>query len=115
MVKELFKKMRNEFEETGKEERKVEQLRTIEQRSRTCDKHVQEFKKIAKGSGYERQSFIEEFKKGLNRGIRKKLVEAESSPSLIEEWQERSVRLDRNQRQSRAITNGYLLICELMI
>ena len=34
MVKELFKKMRNEFEETGKEERKVEQLRTIEQGDR---------------------------------------------------------------------------------
>jgi len=115
MLKELFKKMRNEFEEIGEEERKVEQLKTIEQRSRTCNKHVQEFKKIAKESGYKRQSFIEEFKKRLNRGIRKKLVEAESSPSLIKEWQERSVRLDRNQRQSRAITNGYLLICELMI
>jgi len=40
MVKELFKKMRNEFEETGKEERKVEQLRTIEQRGRMCDKYI---------------------------------------------------------------------------
>jgi len=34
------------------EERKIEQLRTIEQGERTCDKYVQEFKKIAKGSGY---------------------------------------------------------------
>jgi len=38
----------------------------------------------------------------LSRVLRKKLAEAESPPSTIEEWQERAVRLDRNQRQSRA-------------
>jgi len=30
-----------------------------------------------------------------------KLVEAESPPSTIEEWQERVVKLNRNQRQSK--------------
>ena len=30
------------------------------------------------------------------------MAEAENPPSTIEEWQERVVRLDRNQRQSRA-------------
>jgi len=30
------------------------------------------------------------------------LAEAEEPPSTIEEWQERAVRLDKNQRQSRA-------------
>ena len=39
-VEELFKKMRNEFRETEEEERKVEQLRTIEQRGRMCDKYI---------------------------------------------------------------------------
>ena len=34
MVEELFSKMRNEFGETVEEERKVEQLRTIEQEGR---------------------------------------------------------------------------------
>ena len=37
----------------------------------------------------------------MNRAIKRKLVEAEIFPSIIEEWQERSVRLNRNQRQSR--------------
>jgi len=37
----------------------------------------------------------------LNRAIKRKLVEAEIFPSIIEEWQERSARLNRNQRQSR--------------
>ena len=45
---------------------------------------------------------IEEFKRGLNRAIRRKLAEAEELPTTIGEWQERVVRLDRNQRQSRA-------------
>jgi len=44
---------------------------------------------------------IEEFKRELNGTIRKKLAEAKELPSTIGEWQERAVRLDRNQRQSR--------------
>ena len=62
---------------------------------------MQEFKKVARGSGYERRPLIKEFKRGLNRSIRRKLAEAEEPPTTIEEWQERAVRLDRNQRQSR--------------
>jgi len=50
-VEQLFSKIRNDFGETSEEERKIEQLRTIEQGSRTCDKYVQEFKKVARGSG----------------------------------------------------------------
>jgi len=38
----------------------------------------------------------------LSGAIRRKLAEAEELPSTIGEWQERAVRLDRNQRQSRA-------------
>jgi len=76
-------------------------LRTIEQERRTCDKYVQEFKKIVRGSGYERWPLIEEFKRGLSKVLRRKLAEAENSSSTIEKWQERAIRLDRNQRQSR--------------
>jgi len=84
------------------EKRKIEQLRTIEQGGRTCNEYIQEFKKITKGSSYEGQLLIEEFKRGLNGAIRRKLAEAEEPLSTIGEWQERVVRLDRNQRQSRA-------------
>ena len=47
-VEKLFTKIRNDFGETSEEERKIEQLRMIEQGGRTCDKYVQEFKKIAR-------------------------------------------------------------------
>ena len=66
-----------------------------------CDEYIQEFKKVTRGSGYEGQSLIEEFKRGLSRVIKKKLAEAEEPLTTIGEWQERTVRLDRNQRQSR--------------
>jgi len=101
-VEQLFAKIRDDFRETSEEEKKIEQLRTIEQGGRTCDEYVQEFKKIARGSSYERRPLIEEFKRELNGAIRRKLEEAEEPPTTIGEWQERVVRLDRNQRQSRA-------------
>jgi len=101
-VKQLFTKVKNDFGETSEEKRKIEQLWTIEQGGRTCNEYVQEFKKVTKGSDYEGRPLIEEFKRGLNRAIRRKLAEAKEPPTTIGEWQERAVRLDKNQRQSRA-------------
>jgi len=101
-VEQLFAKIKNDFGETLEEERKIEQLRTIKQEGRTCDKYVQEFKKVTRGSGYKGRPLIEEFKRGLNGAIRRKLAKAEELSTTIGEWQERAVRLDRNQRQSRA-------------
>jgi len=100
-AEQLFTKIRNDFGETLEEERKIEQLRTIEQGGRTYDEYVQEFKKVARGSGYEGRPLIKEFKRRLNGAIRRKLAEAEELPTTIGEWQKRAVRLDRNQRQSR--------------
>ena len=85
-TEQLFTKIRDNFGETLEEEKKIEQLRTIEQGGRTCNKYMQEFKKVARGSGYERRPLIEEFKRGLNRSIRRKLVEAEEPPTTIGEW-----------------------------
>jgi len=101
LVEQLFTKIRNNFGETLEEERKIEQLRTIEQGGRTCNEYMQEFKKVTRGSGYKGRPLIKEFKRGLNGSIRRKLAEAEELPTTIGEWQERAVRLDRNQRQSR--------------
>jgi len=85
-TEQLFTKIRDNFGETLEEEKKIEQLRTIEQGGRTCNEYMQEFKKVARGSGYERRPLIEEFKRGLNRSIRRKLVEAEEPPTTIGEW-----------------------------
>jgi len=39
-AEQLFTKIRNNFGETSEKERKIEQLRTIEQGGRTCNKYV---------------------------------------------------------------------------
>jgi len=101
LVEQLFIEIRNDFGKTLEEEKKIEQLRTIKQGGKTCNEYVQKFKKVARGSGYEGRPLIEKFKRGLNGSIRRKLVEAEELPTTIGEWQERVVRLDKNQRQSR--------------
>jgi len=82
-AEQLFAKIRNDFGEISEKERKIEQLRMIEQGGRTCNEYVQEFKKVTRGSDYERRPLIEEFKRGLNGAIRRKLVEAEELPTTI--------------------------------
>ena len=101
-MEKLFTKIRNDFGKTLEEERKIEQLQTIEQEERTYDEYVQEFKKVVRGSSYIERPLIKEFKRKLNGTIKRKLAEAEEPPTTIGEWQERAVRLNRNQRQSRA-------------
>ena len=85
-AEQLFAKIRNDFGKTLEEERKIEQLRTIEQGGRTYNEYVQEFKKVARESSYEKRPLIEEFKRRLNGSIRRKLAEAEELPTTIGEW-----------------------------
>ena len=44
---------------------------------------------------------IEEFKREMNRAIRRKLMEAENQLGSIEQWFRRAMALDRNWRESR--------------
>ena len=56
---------------------------------------------MARGSGYEERLLVEEFKRGINGGIRRKLMEAENPPASIEQWYRRAMALDRNWKESR--------------
>jgi len=73
----------------------------LEQGGKTMEEFVQVFKRVARGSGYEGQPLVEEFKRGINGGIRKKLMEAENPPASIKQWYRRATILDRNWRESR--------------
>ena len=50
---------------------------------------------------YEGRPLVEEFKRVMNGGIRRKLMEAENPPASIEQWYRRATALDRNWRESR--------------
>jgi len=65
------------------------------------EEFVQEFKRAARGSGYEGRPLVEEFKRGMNGGIWRKLMESENPPISIEQWYRRVMALDRNWRESR--------------
>ena len=85
-AEEFFTNLRKEFGGGEEESVKVAELRKLEQGGRTMEEFVQEFKRAARGSGYEGRPLIEEFKRGMNGGIRRKLMEAENPPASIEQW-----------------------------
>ena len=58
-------------------------------------------RRIARGSGYEERLLVEEFKRGINGTIRKKLIEIEYSPRNIKQWYKRVVNLNKHWRESR--------------
>ena len=65
------------------------------------EKFIQEFKRAVRGSGYKGRPLVEEFKREMNRAIRRKLMEAENQPGSIEQWYKRVTALNRNWRESR--------------
>ena len=98
---EFLAEIKKEFRGGDEESVKVAELRKIEQGGRIMEEFVQDFKRVARGSGYEGRPLIEEFKRGMNGSIRRKLMEAENQPATIEYWFKRAIALDRNWRESR--------------
>ena len=84
LVEEFLTSLRKEFSGGEKELVKVGELRKLEQGVRTMEEFVQEFKRAARRSGYEGRLLVEEFKRGMNKGIRRKLMEVENTLTSIE-------------------------------
>jgi len=100
-VEEFFTNLRKEFGGGEEESVKAAELRKLEQGGRTMEEFVQEFKRVARGSRYEGRPLVEEFKRGMNGGIRRKMMEVENPPTSIKQWYRRATALDRNWRESR--------------
>jgi len=77
-VEEFLLSLKKEFRGGEEELVKVAELRKLEQGGRIMEEFMQEFKRVARGSGYERRPLLEEFKRVMNRVIRRKLMEAEN-------------------------------------
>jgi len=101
LAEEFLMSLKKEFGGGEEESVKAAELRKLEQGGRTMEEFIQEFKRVARGSGYEGRPLIEEFKRWMNGGIRRKLMEAENPPASIEQWYRRATALDRNWRESR--------------
>ena len=93
--------LKKKFREGEEEAVKATELRKLEQGGKTMEEFVQEFKRVVRGSGYEGRLLVEEFKRGINGEIRRKLIEAENPLASIEQWYKMATALDRNWRESR--------------
>jgi len=93
-AEEFLIEIKKEFGGGDKELVKVVELKRIEQEGRSMEEFVQNFKRVVRDSRYEEQPLIEEFKRGINEAIRRKLMEAENQPGLIEQWFKRTIALD---------------------
>ena len=72
-------------ESGGGEEKlvKVAELKKLEQGEKMMEEFVQEFRKAARRSGYKEHPLIEEFKRGMNATIRRRLIEQSASLALL--------------------------------
>jgi len=75
-VGEFLADIKKEFGGGDEESVKVAELQRLKQGSRIMEKFIQEFRRAARRSRYERYPLIEEFKQGMNGAIRRKLMEA---------------------------------------
>ncbi len=85
-AEEFLISLKKEFGGGEEELVKAAELRKLKQGERMIEKFMQKFKRVARGSGYEGRPLVEEFKRGINRGIRRKLMEAENPLASIEQW-----------------------------
>ena len=100
-VGEFLVDIKREFGGRDEETVNVAELKKLEQGGKTMEEFVQEFKKAARGSRYEGRPLVEEFKRGMNGVIRRKLIKAKNQPGSIKQWYRRATALDRNWRESR--------------
>ena len=84
-IEEFLIALKKEFGRGEEKSVKAVELRKLEQEGRTMEEFVQEFKRAVRESEYEGKLLMEKFKREMNKGIRRKLMEAESQPASIEQ------------------------------
>ena len=77
-AEEFLAELKREFGEGDEKVVKVAKLKKLKQEERIIEEFVQEFKRAARESGYEGRLLVEEFKRGMNGVIKRKLMEAEN-------------------------------------
>ena len=82
-VGEFLAEIKREFGGEKEESVKVAELKKLEQGERIMEEFIQEFKRVVRESGYEERLLVEEFKRGMNGTIWKKLMKAENQPGSI--------------------------------
>jgi len=95
-VEEFLATIKKKFRGREKESVKMKELKRLEQEGRTMEEFIQEFRRAARGSRYKERLLVEEFKRGMIRMIRRKLMEAERPLISIEQWYKHATNLNRH-------------------
>ena len=74
---EFLADIRKEFRGGDEEPVKVVELKRLEQKGKIIEEFVQEFRRAARGSGYEERLLVEEFKREMNAMMHQRLIESE--------------------------------------
>jgi len=74
---EFLAEIRKESKGEDKKLVKVAELRRLKQEGKMIEEFVQEFRRVARGSGYEERLLTKEFKREINAIICQKLIESE--------------------------------------
>jgi len=77
IVGKFLADLKKKFGKEDNKTMKVTELKRIEKESREMEEFIQEFIRVARGSGYEERPLVKEFKRGMNGVIRRKLMKAE--------------------------------------
>jgi len=91
---ELLKEIDRKFGDTDKRTMQSLKIRTIQQGDRSVDEHVQEFEKAALEAGYEGYLLVVEFKRSLNAGLWRRLMELWPMPLTIEQWYNEAIMMN---------------------
>ena len=75
-VGEFLAYIKKKFGEKDKEMVKVTELKRIEQKGKTIEEFVQEFRRVARDSRYKGRLLVKEFKKGMNGNICQRLIKS---------------------------------------
>ena len=84
-VREFLADLKKEFRGEDDKMMKVAELKRIEQRNRTMEKFIQEFRRMVRDSEYKERLLVEKFKQGMNEIIRKRLMGAKRPLRSIEQ------------------------------
>jgi len=95
-VGEFLAEIKKKFSGGEEESVKVAELRKMEQGGKIIEEFIQEFKGAARENGYEGRHLVEEFKRGMNGTIKRKLMEAKNQPGSIKQWYRRATALNGN-------------------
>jgi len=85
MSDKLLKEINQKFGDMDKRTTQLLKIRTIQQRDRLVDEHIQKFEKAALEAGYEGYPLVVEFKHLLNAGLQRRLTELQPMPVTIEQ------------------------------